>query len=166
MHGPFDATKLQHSRVDLNDWQREVPIFLVAGEHDSLIPIRDMRELSVALPTPKRFAVLKGASHFHWFEDAEKLYNMCRNLWETGTLPGADIEQLRRNSLPFSDLCPNVNGLETLKALSLSQMDAHLKEDADARDFLNSGLAQRFAECGIGLAVEEEQMASGVKRAA
>jgi hypothetical protein len=32
-------------------------------------------------------------------------------------------------------------------------MDAHLKDDANARTFLESDLARTFAGCGIGLEV-------------
>lgn len=149
--GPFPDTKLQHSLIHLDDWKRPVPVFLAAGERDALIVPDDMRELSNHLPLPKRFAVLKGASHFHWGEDAEELYNMFKGMWESGALPGADVDALTRNSPPFSELCPNSHATTVLRTLCLAQMDEQLKGNVDAKAFLNNDLSKEFISLGIGL---------------
>lgn len=151
--GPFPDTKLQHSLIKLDDWERSVPIFLVAGERDALVVLDDMRALSRLLPLPKRFAVLNGASHFHWGEGAEELYGMFKSMWESGALPGADVAALTKNSPPFSELCPNWHATNTLQALCLAQMDGHLKGNLNAKAFLDSDLAETFASRGIDLEV-------------
>lgn len=151
--GPFEATKQQCARVNLNDWKRQVPVFLLAGERDALIPLEDMRELYALLPGPKRFGMLKGASHFHWTDGAEDLYNQCKELWENGTLPGADIEALTRNSPPFSELSPNWHGTDVLRVLCLAHFDEHLKGSLEAKAFLDNGLARAFIGRGIDLEV-------------
>lgn len=159
-NGPFPDTKIQHSLIKLDDWKRPVPVFLVAGERDALIVLDDMRELGKWLPLPKRFAVLGGASHFHWGEDAEELYKMFKTMWENGALPGADVDALAKNSPPFSELCPNWHGTTALQALCLAQMDEHLKGNVNAKAFLDNNPAESFAERGINLEVGngEEKM--------
>jgi pimeloyl-ACP methyl ester carboxylesterase len=153
LSGPFTQTKLQTSLIRLDDWGRRVPTFLLAGERDMLVILADMRELYARLPTPKRFAVLEAASHFHWAEGAEGLYEACRTMWETGVIavPGADVAGLTKATPPFSELCPNWHGTETLNALCLAHMDIYVNGDAGARAFLDGDVARTFAARGIGL---------------
>ena len=151
LSGPFPDTKLQHSLVQLDNWGRPVPVFLVAGERDALVVLDDMRELHRRLPLPKRFAVLSGASHFHWGEQAEELYEMFKSMWENGSLPGADVAALTKGSPPFSELCPNWHATTTLQALCLAHMDEHLKRNENAKAFLDNGLVKEFTSRGIDL---------------
>jgi predicted dienelactone hydrolase len=155
MSGPFPQTKLQTSLVRFDDWRRPVPTLLIAGERDMLVILADLRELAARLPSPKRFVILQGASHFHWAEHAELLYDAFRALWEGGgiSVPGVDVAGLAKATPPFSELCPTWHGTDTLQTLCLAHMDAHLKDNAQARAFLESGLARTFAERGIGLEV-------------
>ena len=120
-----------------------------------------MNHLFAELPEPKRFAVLRRASHFHWFEDAERLYDECRPMWERGNLGGADIEALGKHFIPFSELCPAAHGIETLRALSLAHMDANLKGMSEATAFLESDLDRQFEERGIDLRSGERAVVAG-----
>jgi dienelactone hydrolase len=158
-HGPFPQTRLQTSYVRLDDWSRQVPIFLVAGERDMLVMLADLRELHRQLQAPKRFAILKGASHFHWAEGAEALYEGCRAMWEAGAIqvPGVDVVALANATPPFSALCPNWHGTDTLQSLCLAHMDAHLKDMPEAHTFLDHDLSERFAARGIGLDVAADR---------
>ncbi|MCC7307671.1 MAG: dienelactone hydrolase family protein [Acidobacteria bacterium] len=156
--GPFEDTKLQNSMLRLDDWGRAVPTFLLAGDRDALIPLDDMCDLFANLPQPKRFGILAGASHFHWFERAEDAYNTCRQMWESGTLAGADVEALSRNSPPFSELCPNEHALDTLRALCVAQMDAHLKYSDEAGAFLAGDLSEAFGKRGIDFEIGVEKV--------
>jgi predicted dienelactone hydrolase len=151
--GPFPQTKLQTTQVRLDDWGRTVPTFLLAGERDMLVILADLRELYRQLPAPKRFAVLKGASHFHWVEGAEQWYEAFQSMWESGAIsvPGTDVGALAKATPPFSELCPNWHGTETLQVLCLAHMDAELKGSSDARAFLAGDLVSAFAARGISL---------------
>ena len=152
--GPFPETGvLQTPQVRLDDWGRSVPTFLLASDRDTLVILGDLRELYRRLPSPKRFAVLENASHFHWVENAEELYESYRRLWENGTIavPGTDFAGLAKATPPFSALCPNRHGTETLNALCLAHLDAELKDDLEARAFLDGGLVSAFAARGIAL---------------
>jgi hypothetical protein len=74
-------------------------------------------------------------------------------MWETGVIavPGADVAGLAEATPPFSELCPNWHGTETLNALCLAHMDTYVKGDAGARAFLDGDVARGFAARGIGL---------------
>jgi predicted dienelactone hydrolase len=151
--GPFPQTKLQTTHVRLDDWCRPVPTFLLAGERDMLVILADLRELFRQLPAPKRFAVLNGASHFHWVDGAEQQYEAVRGMWESGAIsvPGTDVAGPAKSTPPFSQLCPNWHGTETLQVLCLAHMDAALKGNGDARAFLDLDLLSAFAARGISL---------------
>ena len=151
--GPFPQTKLQTTHVRLDDWGRPVPTFLLAGERDMLVILEDLRELFRQLPAPKRFAVLNGASHFHWVDGAEQQYEAFRGMWESGAISvaGTDVVGLAKATPPFSQLCPNWHGTETLQVLCLAHMDAELKGNGDARAFLDGDLVSVFAAHGISL---------------
>ena len=97
--------------------------------------------------------MLKGASHFHWVDGAEQWYEAIRGMWESGAIPvpGTDVAALARATPPFSKLCPNWHGTETLQALCLAHMDAELKGNSDARAFLAGDLVSAFAARGISL---------------
>ena len=151
--GPFPQTTLQTTQVRLDDWGRTVPTFLLAGERDMLVILADLRELYRQLPGPKRFAVLQGASHFHWVEGAEQQYEALRGMWEGGAIsvPEVDVVALAKGTPPFSQLCPNWHGTETLQALCLAHMDAELKENGEARALLDGELESVFSARGISL---------------
>ena len=53
---------------------------------------------------------------------------------------------------PFSELCPEQDSNDTMRALCLAHMDANLKDDAQALAFLDTDLAATFAARGIELA--------------
>ena len=153
LSGPFPQTKMQTAQIRLDDWARPVPTFVVAGGRDMLVIVSDLRELYAKLSRPKRFAVLRGASHFHWGEGAEQLYQSCLAMWESGAIsvPGADVIGLAKATPAFSELCPNWHATETLQSLCLAQMDAELKGNAEARAFLDLDLARVFSARGIAL---------------
>jgi predicted dienelactone hydrolase len=151
--GLFPQTKLQTTHVRLDDWCRPVPTFLLAGQRDMLVILADLQELFRHLPGPKRFAVLNGASHFHWADGAEQQYEAVRGMWESGAIsvPGTDVAALAKSTPPFSQLCQNWHGTETLQVLCLAHMDAELKGNGDARAFLDADLVSAFAARGISL---------------
>ncbi|MFF5477701.1 alpha/beta hydrolase family protein [Streptomyces sp. NPDC012935] len=149
-HGPFPQTAMQTSLLRL-DWGRPVPTFVIAGECDSLVVLSDLRELYDRLQPPKRFAVLSRASHFHWAENGEELYEQVRPMWESGLIQNAGADLAALASIPFSALCPNRHATDTLKALCLAHMDTHLKGSAAARAYLDKDVPGSFTDRGIGL---------------
>ncbi|MCP9211521.1 alpha/beta hydrolase family protein [Streptomyces sp. NEAU-Y11] len=153
-HGPFPQTAFQTSLLRL-DWDRAVPTFILAGDPDGMLVLSDLRELHARLHSPKRFASLSGASHFHWGENAEELYEFYRPMWEAGGVieaQGTDLSALA--SMPaFSDLCPNWHATEAYKVICLAHMDAYLKFNTQAHEFIHGNLKGAFEERGIILDV-------------
>jgi predicted dienelactone hydrolase len=138
------------------EWGREVPTFVLAGERDPLIILRDLRELYAELPAPKRFASLRGASHWHMGDNAEYSHETFRH-WYLTDFPDRSFggpeawHALGVAMRPFPELCPAEDALDTMRALCLAHMDAHLKHDAAALAFLDDDLAATFARRGIDL---------------
>ena len=57
---------------------------------------------------------------------------------------------------PLSELCTEEQAGDTARALCLAHMDAHLKDDVEARSFLDADLVKTFSSRGIDLNVEAE----------
>ena len=93
----------------------------------------------------RRFTEPANATH--------RQYEALRQMWESGAIavPGTDVVALASATPPFSQLCPNWHGTVTLQVLCLAHMDAALKDDRDARAFLDGDLISAFATSGISL---------------
>jgi dienelactone hydrolase len=137
----------------LDDWGRRVPTFVLAAERDSIIVLADLRELHQQLQPPKRFAVLGNAGHWHFGDDAELYHETQRKAYLSGAFPDPEIDALALAEAmrPFAELCPAWHARDTVRALCLAHMDAHLRGDAAARAFLDGDLARLFAGRGIAL---------------
>jgi hypothetical protein len=140
------------SWLRFDDWGREVPTFLLAGEVDPLVILQDLRELYVKLPAPKRFASLRAAGHWHFSDNAEVAHETFRKMYLTSFPDDTfDTRALGEEMRPFSELCPEKDAADTMRALCLAHMDANLKQIAAARAFLDDDLTGTFAKRGINL---------------
>jgi hypothetical protein len=76
----------------------------------------------------------------------------------SGGFPDPEIDAIALGTAmrPFSELCTEEQGGDTARALCLAHMDAYLKDDAEARAFLDGDLASSFAARGIALTVKAE----------
>jgi dienelactone hydrolase len=151
--GPAPEAEAVQALTRLDDWGRPVPAFLLAGEHDSLQPLRTMRELYRDMPPPKRLAVLGHADHMHFVDTPEQIHELFRTIMGSGTFPdhGFDAPAIAAAMGPFAALCPAAHAIATVRALCLAHMDTHLKGNAAARAFLDGDLAGTFATRGIDL---------------
>ncbi|MGE4652680.1 MAG: hypothetical protein AAEJ53_17475, partial [Myxococcota bacterium] len=99
--------------------------------------------------------VLRNAGHVHFVDGAERRHEELRSMWASGQLPVTDPDidfvAVAEASRPFSELCPAAHGAAVVKALCLAHMDAHLKDDAQAANWLAGDLAAAFAAQGIDL---------------
>ena len=140
------------SWLRFNDWGRKVETFVLAGEVDPLIVLQDLRELYVKLPSPKRFASLRAAGHWHFADNAEVAHETFRQMYLT-SFPDEtfDTRKLGEDMRPFSELCPEKDAADTMRALCLAHMDANIKHITDARAFLDDDLAGVFTRRGINL---------------
>jgi hypothetical protein len=141
--------------LHVDDWNRPVLTFLVAGERDTFVRLAGLRELAEKLRAPKRFAILRNAGHFHWAAGAEQAHEIFRMSHLSGNIadPEIDGRAMAEAMRPFSELCPERHAADTARALCLAHFDENLKGNSggDARAFLDNNPAERFAERGIEL---------------
>jgi hypothetical protein len=146
------AARLQDIlRVD--DWGRAVPVFILTGELDPFVAVADMRELHGKMRAPKRLAVLKGAGHLHFVDNAEAVHEGLRGWYASGTFPDPELDTaaLAAAMRPFAELCSELHSAATARSLCLAHMDAELARDDRARQFLAGDLMAAFAARGIEL---------------
>jgi predicted dienelactone hydrolase len=138
-------------RLRLDDWGRQVPTFVLAAELDNCVMLDDLRELADRLPAPVRFAVMPRAGHMHFLDRAEASHELMRSVWASPDFPDAenDGQALARSARPFSELMPEAHAHDTVKALCLAHMDAHLRGSAAAVAFLDADLEATFRARGI-----------------
>ncbi len=135
-----------------DNWGREVPTFVLAGEVDPLINLQDLRELYAKLPAPRRFASLRAAGHWHFNDNAEIAHEMFRKMYLTSFPDNTfDTRKLGEDMRPFSELCPEKDAADTMRGLCLAHMDAHLKQNTAALAFLDHDLTGTFTKRGINL---------------
>jgi hypothetical protein len=151
--GPLGTSALEKA-LDLTNWGREVPTFLLAAERDALIRLSELRRLHRELAEPKRMAILRKAGHVHFVDGAQQRHELLRMQLRSGLLPsgpGIDFEAVAEAMGPFSSLCPEAHGAEVVRALCLAHLDAWVKDEAGARGFLESDIEPAFADREIDL---------------
>lgn len=72
-----------------------VPVLLVGGSRDPIIPVEHTRAAHAALPD-SRLEIVQGGGHFPHIEDPHRFAALLRDHLETTTAARADLESLRR----------------------------------------------------------------------
>jgi dienelactone hydrolase len=141
-----------------DDWKSTPSTFVLTGSEDCFVIADDVRDLFKRIDHPKRLAVLKGAGHIHWVDNAEFVHETMRARYASGEFPDPDLDTAKLAKLmrPFSELCPASHAADSMRAIAVAQFEANLKEDDDARVFLGRNLATTFATRGIDLEVSED----------
>ena len=114
------------------DWQREVPLLVVAGDCDVAVPLDRVRDVYERAPEPKRLVVLRGADHMHFVDDVADAHEQFRALPAEGDL--AWIAEMR----PIEELLAPEAALRTVRGLTLAHFDATLRHDEEARKWLTA----------------------------
>lgn len=140
-------------RVD--DWKSSVATFIATGSEDALVIADDVRELFSRVPGPKRLAVLNGAGHIHWADQAESVHETFRAYYLSPTFadPELDGPAMAAAFRPFSELCPAQHSIDTMRAICLGHFEKHLKGNADAAAFLDNDLGGVLTARGIDIEV-------------
>ena len=153
--GPLGTSGLE-ALLDLTDWGRDVPTLVLAAEEDALIMVGELRRLHRELRGQKRLVILREAGHVHFVDAAEERHEMLRKQFKSGLMPsseGIDFVALGESIKPFSQHCSAEQGADVVRGLGLAHMNAHLREDPDARAFLQGDLARTFAARSIDVEV-------------
>lgn len=135
----------------LEEWKAPVSTFVLTGGADALVMVDDVRELHALLPEPKRLAILKGAGHLHWGDNAELMHETLRQRYLSGDFPDPEIDgpALGRAFRPFSELCPTQHAVDAMRSIGLAHFASTLCHNNEARAFLAElpgALAQRGIE--------------------
>ena len=128
-------------------WGRDVPTLYLVAERDSLLPLRGMHELFEKTRSPKRMAVLKNADHMHFCDRIDEIHEMFRMM----PPPGAFAEAAKLVP-PISELAPPEHGYLFVRGLGLAHMDAALKGDGGAAEFL-ANVQPALAARGVAVEV-------------
>ena len=145
-----------------DDWKSGVSTFVLTGSEDCFVIADDVRDLFERIVEPKRLAVLNGAGHIHWADNAEVIHETMRARYASGEFPDPELDgpELARRMRPFSELCPAWHATDTMYAITLAQFEAILKDKAEAKAFLENDLAGTFEARGIDLEVDGERAKS------
>ena len=125
-------------------WLRAVPTLYLAAADDVPIPLEGVYELFDLTPAAKRMAVLRRADHLHFVDNVAEAHESMRKRLLTGELSWIS-EKMR----PIAELCPPEQAHNFVRGLTLSHLDATLRQFADAQQFLAGDLARELALRGI-----------------
>jgi predicted dienelactone hydrolase len=119
---------------------RPVATLVVAAEFDSLLPLSGVRELVRLLPEPARLLVLGRADHMHFCDYPKATHEMLRKLLAKPVAAPIAQMLLSGDLRPFSDLAREEPALAAVRAVTLAQLDAELRQDVRAKHFLEQAL--------------------------
>ena len=108
------------------DWKRDVPTLFLVAERDRFTPLAGQYELFARTRSSKKLVILRGADHQHFGDAIDE--------------PGA---------------CPPEHAHLFTRGLGLAHMDAALKEDRAAREFLADDPVAALRERGVDAAYPE-----------
>ena len=139
--------------LNVEDWGRPVSTLILSGALDPMVNVEDMRELHGRLAPPKRLLVLARAGHMHWADDAAAAHEQYRLGYLSGQFPDPEIDAIALGMAmrPISELCTEEQSGATARASCLAQMDALMKGNGEAREFLDRGLVPALARLGVEL---------------
>jgi hypothetical protein len=107
-------------------------------------PLDGLRELFDRAPEPKRMFVLRRADHQHFVDDVSAEHEALRAM----TLPG-EAAWIPAAMRPITELCPAAQAHAFTRGLALAHLDATLRADAAAREFLDGDVAAALAGRGV-----------------
>jgi dienelactone hydrolase len=134
-------------------WDRKVGILYLTGEKDTLVALKGVIDLYTRTPDPKRMVVLNNADHFHFNDGIEQVHEYFRNLQKT--MQGTDLESqiLSTPMQPISELHPSEGAYDYIRGLGLANMDAYLKDNNEAMEFLDSDLKTLLSSRNIDVSI-------------
>lgn len=152
---PIAEVRRVGPRLRLDDWGRPVATYCLAAEFDNCVMLEDLRELGEQLPAPSTFAILRGAGHMHFSDDAAVVHEFMRAMWASPDFPDAENDgpALARAARPFAELLPEAPAHDAIRALCLAHFDAEVKRDLAARAWLDTEAQEILAARGATIEV-------------
>ena len=126
------------------NWGHDVPTLYLAAENDTPIPLAGMYELFERTPATKQMVILRRADHCHFMDDVERLHEATRTMPFT-----AELAWLPKEMRPITELCSGEQAHIFVRGLTLCHMDATLRRNEEARQFLAGDIEAQLAARGV-----------------
>lgn len=131
-------------------WGRDVPTLYLVAENDVSLPLAGMYELFDRTPATKQMVILRRADHLHFMDQVEALHEAVRKM----SFPG-ELAWLSKEMQPITELCSGDEAHLFVRGLTLAHLDAQLRKNEAAQQFLLSDLEADFARRGITVMVHQ-----------
>ncbi len=126
-------------------WGHAVPALFLAAENDVPLPLAGMYELFGRAPDPKQLVILRRADHMHFVDDVEQAHEAFRTM---SPVP-PELAEMQREMIPFAQLSSREQAHLWICGLTLAHMDAFLKDQRNAKQFLAGDIAGELAKRGV-----------------
>ena len=126
------------------DWGRDVPTLYLVGEDDASLPLAGMYEIFERTPATKQLIVLRRADHMHFMDNVEAMNEAVRTMPWSG-----ELAWLPKAMRPIAELCSGEQAHLFVRGLTLCHMDAILKRQETAQQFLHGDIEAELAARGV-----------------
>ena len=131
--------------VKLNfNWGRDVPTLYLVAENDVSLPLAGMYEIFARTPATKQMFILRRADHMHFMDNVEELHEAVRTMTWTG-----ELAWMTREMRPITELCSGEQAHLFVRGLTLCHLDAVLKANKKAQQFLQADVQAALASLGV-----------------
>src|ERR1051326_3766264 len=124
-------------------WGRDIPTLYLVAEDDIALPLTGMYELFERTPATKQMVILRRADHLHFIDNVEQEHEAMRKIPFTADL--AWIQEMK----PIAELCSGDQAHLFLRGLTLCHLDAALRRQEEARQFLLGDIEAELARRGV-----------------
>src|SRR5262249_30094333 len=129
-------------------WGRDVPTLYLVAENDVMTRLDGMVELFARTPASRQMVILRRADHLHFLDNVEEQHEAVRAMPFT-----EQLAWIPKEMRPIGELCSGKQAHLFLRGLTLSHLDAELKQSAQARQFLRGDLEAELAAQGVDVIV-------------
>lgn len=126
------------------NWGRDVPTLYLVAENDVSLPLAGMYELFERTPATKQMFILRRADHMHFMDNVEEMHEAVRTTPWTG-----ELAWMSKEMLPIAELCSAEQAHLFVSGLTLCQLDAVLKREESAQQFLQGDIEAELASRGV-----------------
>jgi len=127
------------------DWGRDVPVLYLIAENDVPLPLDGMYELFERTPSTKQMVILRRADHLHFVDNVEEAHEALRTM----PLTGKEWDWIPKEMRPIGELSSGEQAHLFIRGLTLCHMDANLKGDKRARQFLAGDVEAELRARGV-----------------
>jgi dienelactone hydrolase len=131
-------------------WGRDVPTLYLVAENDISLPLAGMYELFERTPATKQMVILRRADHLHFMDNVEEMHETVRAMPFTG-----ELAWIPKEMRPMAELCSGEQAHVFVRGLTLCHMDAVLRRQEDAQQFLVGDIEAELAVRGVDVIVHK-----------